>query len=251
MTRRNVAWLLSTLLVCVLVLISGTTSNAQDRERTPTPTFRETLRFITATPRPATATPTVTASPTVSLTPSMTPTATVTTIYTTLRQTVTDPDIVVRFLLDETCFLEGNEITGRVILRNLKQDAVYIYLSGQIAFSINNSPILPDFPPQVPSAEEDFILLEPNDEVVVFELEDLGLFVQGMGSESGIDFSQTETIFGLPIGEYWVTAAYSNPHDGLEEQFDGRFLIPQAAWRGLTISREVRFSVADNLDNCP
>lgn len=241
----------ATTAVLVLLVLMSSFSFAQQPTTTPTPTFRETIRFTTATARPPTATPSITPTPTTSPTPSQTPTPTVTSVYDTLRENVTDADLAVRFLLDETCFVTGNEITGRIVLRNLKDEAVYIYLSGQIAFSINNSPLLPSFPPPVPSDRTEFILLQPNAEVVIFELEDLGLFVQGMGPESGIDFSESGIIFGLPIGEYWVTAAYSNPHDGLDEQFDGTYLVPEAAWRGLTISRERRFTVVADAAECP
>lgn len=251
MSSRKILLIGAASVTVMVLLLMASFSLAQSPTPTPTPTFRETLRFITATPRPPTPTPSITPSPTISLTPSPTPSPTATTIYATLRAAVTDPDIAVRFLLDDACFVEGTEITGRVILRNLRSAPVYIYLGGRIGFSINNSPILPEFPPQAPSARSEFILLEPNNEVVVQEIEDLGLFVQGMGSESGIDFSESEIIFGLPVNEYWVTAAYSNPHDGLEEQFDGTYLIPQAAWRGLTISRERRFIVVADADACP
>lgn len=237
------------LLSLLAVMIQS--SQAQSTETTPSPTFRETIRFITATPKAITATPTASMTPSQSPTPSITPTATVTTNYDDLRQMMTDDAIGMRFVLDDNCFLVDNEITGRVILRNLSQEALYIYLPGQIALSINNSSLLPDFEPRAPSRREEFLLLEPGDEVQLLEIEDLGLFVQGMGSESGIDFFASGTIFGLPVGQYWVTAAYTNPHTGLEEQVDGSYLIPEAAWRGRIISRELRFQVVDNRNDCP
>lgn len=252
---RRILIALMVVTVMVILLITDSNISAQlspTSSPTITPTFQRTIQFVSATPRPPTSTFTASPSPTISVTPSQTPTPTVTSIYTELRDTVvTDPELLVRFTLDADCFLVESEITGNITLRNLKRGAIYVYLSGQIAFSINNSPILPDFPPQAPSSRSEFELLEPNAEIRVFDLDDLGLFVQGMGPQSGIDFFETGTIFGLPPGEYWVTAAYSNPHDGLEQQFDGTYLIPQSAWRGVSLSREVRFSVVEDLSNCP
>jgi hypothetical protein len=177
-------------------------------------------------------------------------TPTATTIYEDLRTLQTDRDLVVRFTFDSECYLADQEVTGSIALRSLKDDPVYIYLKGQISFSINNSPLLPDFPPNEPVFREDFVLLQPNEEVTILEFEDINPYIQSMGPDSGIDFFATDTLFGLPVGNYWVTAGYSNPHDGLTRQIDDSFLIPEAAWRGTTISRELRFVVVENEEDC-
>lgn len=235
--------------------------NTATPTRTPFPTVTNTAtigfgptldpRLITVTPTPSiTRTPTASPRPGTA-TPAISPTPSATSIYRELRTLQTDEDFVLRFRLDETCFEVDQEITGTIGVRNLKDVGMYVYLEGQISFSINNSPLLPDFPPREPIMTEDFIYLQPNEEVVLLEIEDVGLYIQGMGPESGIDFLETETVFGLPAGDYWLTAGYSNPHDGLKQQVGRTYLIPEAAWRGVAISRELRFSVVEDLDDCP
>ncbi|PJF42399.1 MAG: hypothetical protein CUN55_10090 [Phototrophicales bacterium] len=225
------------MLIGLFSLTIGQHSWAQN-STTPTPTFRQTLRFITATPRLP------------SPTPSLIPTPSPTSIYPELLNEVTDTDLALRFLIDD-CFVKDQEIPASIRLRNLRDESIYIYLNGLIRFSINNSPLLPDFPPIKPNSREDFFLLEPNAEIEILAIEDLGLFIQGLGPESGIDFFETQTIFGLPIGTYWVTAGYTNPHNGLEQQIDGSYFIPNAAWVGTTISREARFVVVEDESDCP
>lgn len=232
--------------------VTATTSLAPSETATTTSTVTETTsptetesvesdetREPSDTEEPDDGTPTETLQPTA------------TTIYEDLRTLVTDRDIIIRFRLDSECYLVDHEVTGTISLRSLKDNPVYIYLKGQISFSINNSPLLPDFPPNEPVLREDFVLLQPNEEVTLLELEDINPYIQSMGPESGIDLFATETLFGLPIGNYWVTAGYSNPHDGLTRQIDDSFLIPEAAWRGTVISRELRFVVVENEEDCP
>lgn len=264
---KKLLWLLP--LVTVMVIYGSHSASGVAPQRTPTATWTlppSPTPTQTLTPSP-TRTPTVTytptasgtasASPTLTETPSLTPTATgptptpsitftptATTIYEELRTLQTDRNFVLRFFLEETCYEVDTEVTGSLAVRNLKPEPFYLYLSGQIMFSINNSPMLPDFPPNEPVLREDFVLIQPNEEVTLLEIEDIGLYIQGIGEESGIDFFANETIYGLPIGEYWITAGYSNPHSGLTRQVDGTYLIPQAAWRGTAISRELRFVVA-------
>lgn len=165
-----------------------------------------------------------------------------------LRQQQTDPNLLLRIELQEECYLSDNEIPARVTVRNFNDNPIYFYVNGQRMFSINNSPLGPDFSPNEPVSTLDFALLD-TDDIFAWDVEDIGLELRGMGPNSGIDFGTT--VFGLPAGEYWLTAAYSNDKDGLTQQRDGTYLIPQAAWRGLAVSREVRFTVVDDLDDCP
>lgn len=230
------------------LVISGLTS-AQVGPN-PTPTFRGTLRFITATPVTPTATASITPTPSTTPTPTITPTPSPTSIYPNLLAEATDPNLGVRFLVEQ-CFEKDQDISASIRLRNLSDEAIYIYLNGQIRFSINNSQLLPNVIPNTPGARDEFFLLEPNAELEIVAIDDLGFFIQGIGPESGINFFETQTIFGLPVGSYWVTAAFTNPHDGLEQQIDGSYLIPRAAWTGTTISREVRFVVVEDSSECP
>jgi hypothetical protein len=230
----------------------------------PSPTFG--FRLNTATPSP-TSTESVEVSPpnpTEKVTPAKSDTAPTVTMEAPstentdptpeptsnnpeLRQRQQDRNVLVALQLDNNCYLTDNEIPGRIVLQNFGETPFYLYIRGQLLFSINNSPLGPDFPPPAPSLREDFILLEFEDSYT-WQIEDLGLFIQGMGPASGIDFS--ETVFGLPPGNYWVTAGYSNDKDGLTEQIDGTYLIPEAAWRGIAVSREVRFRVVRDLAEC-
>lgn len=270
---KRLLWLIP--LVVLVVLYGSHSASGTAPQRTPTATWTalpSNTPTHTAIPSPTrTLTPTLTATTTslASATPSITPTETAsatptatgptptptitytptaTTIYEDLRLLQTDRDFVLRFFLDEECYDVDTEVTGSLAVRSLKTEPFYLYLSGQIMFSINNSPMLPDFPPNEPVLPTDFVLVQPNEEVTLIEFKDIGLYIQGIGEESGIDFIENETIYGLPIGDYWITAGYSNPHTGLTEQIDGTYLIPQAAWRGTAISRELRFTVAEE---CP
>ncbi|NDJ86742.1 MAG: hypothetical protein GYB66_12715 [Chloroflexi bacterium] len=246
--KRQLLPILTTVIVMLGLIAAGTEASFAQR-RTATPTASPTQ---TASPSVTiTMTPTGTQTPSASETPSLTPTPSPTSNNAELREAQEDLDIGLRFELDASCFEVDQEITGRLEVRNWNDVPRYFYLSGQIAFSINNSPLLPDFPPRKPLFREDFVLIAPNQEIILLILEDLGLYIQGMGPESGIDFDTTATVFGLPTGEYWVTAAYINPYDGLEQQADQSYLVPQAAWQGLAVSREVRFTVVDDLDDCP
>ncbi len=236
------------LLVLVSLMVGG--FSAAQNGPVATPTFRQTLRFITATPLTPSPTPSNTPTPSITPTPSNTPTPSPTSIYPELLTQLTDPDLAVRFLLDR-CFVKDEDISASIRLRNLRDEAIYIYLNGQIRFSINNSPLLPNLTPNEPGLRNEFFLLEPNAELEILAIDDLGLFIQSIGPESGIDFFETQTIFGLPVGNYWVTAGYTNPHRGLEQQLDGSYLIPQAAWVGTTLSREVRFVVVEDESACP
>ncbi|GIK63672.1 MAG: hypothetical protein BroJett018_14660 [Chloroflexota bacterium] len=187
-------------------------------------------------------------TPTLSGSPTATPTATATSNSAELRARNTDPDFVLRLVLDSNCYEVDTEITGKLVAHNYRPAPIYLYLRGQIMLSINDSPLLPDFPPGEPLVRDDFVRLA-YDEFYEWEIEDLGLYVLSMGLDTPIDMS--ETIYGLPVGDYWVTVAYNNPHSGLTEQRDGTYLIPEAAWRGLSVSREVRFSVVSDLADCP
>lgn len=256
-----------------LTVTAVPTVAAQDLTAAPSATRTATL-MATATEAPASPTPSPdsptpadsspSASPETPATDAttVTPTAqngqtdgdsapsgpTPTSINPILRQRQQDRDFLVQFQLERSCFLTNTEIPARIVVTNFREGPIYLYTRGQLLFSINNSNLEPDFSPPEPTLREDFVLLETT-ESYTFELEDLGLFIQGMGPVSGIDFS--DTFLGLPSGEYWVTAAYSNDKDGLTEQQDGSYLIPQAAWRGTGVSREVRFTVVDDLADCP
>ena len=165
-----------------------------------------------------------------------------------LRALQEDRNILVELRLDENCYLSDQEIPAEISLRNFGEAEIYLYTRGQLLFSINNSPLAPDFPPPAPNFREEFEILALEGRYV-WELEDLGLYLRGMGPEAGIDFG--DTIFGLPSGYYWLTVAYSNDQSGLIEQIDGTYLIPEAAWRGIAVSRESRFTVVDDLADCP
>ncbi|MBI5930098.1 MAG: hypothetical protein HY862_12375 [Chloroflexi bacterium] len=267
--KRTKLWLLG-----VLIMVLGAFSVAAIQPTQPstnwvapqraTPTYTATVPTLTPTPtntRPPVTpslTPTLTVTPSITPTntmtstpagsPTMTPTATATTINAELQTRNSDPDLVLRLILDSNCYLVDNEITGKLVVSNFHENPIYLYLRGQIMLSINNSPLLPDFPPGEPLIGDDFVRLG-YDEFYEWEIEDLGLYVLSMGLETPIDMS--ETIYGLPVGDYWVTVAYNNPHSGLAKQRDGTYLIPEAAWRGLSVSREVRFSVVPDLADCP
>jgi hypothetical protein len=232
---------------------TATPTVRQVASATPSQTNTVVARSATATTA-VTATNTVTMTPTVTLTatpdgsPTATPTATATTINVELRTRQSDPDVLLRIFLDSECYLVDTEVTGRLEMRNFREKTIYLYVRGQIMLSINNSALLPDFPPGEPLSREDFVRLE-FDQAHNWFIEDLNLYVLGMGLELPIDMS--ETIYGLPVGEYWITMAYNNPHNGLTEQRDGTYLIPEAAWRGLAVSREARFVVVEDLADCP
>ena len=165
-----------------------------------------------------------------------------------LRQQQTDPNFLLRITLEEECYLSDLEIPARLVARNFSENPFYLYINGQRLFSINNGPLGPDFPPNEPVTSDEFVFME-TDDVYAWDVEDVGLELRGMGPNAGIDFGTT--VFGLPAGNYWLTAAYSNDKDGLTQQRDGTYLIPQAAWRGIAVSREVRFTVVDDLEDCP
>ncbi|NOG65172.1 MAG: hypothetical protein HND46_17285 [Chloroflexi bacterium] len=215
------------------------------RTNTRPPVTPSLTSTVTSTPS---MTPTSTMTPTLSGSPTATPTATATSNSAELRARNTDPDFVLRLVLDSNCYEVDTEITGKLVAHNYRPAPIYLYLRGQIMLSINDSPLLPDFPPGEPLVRDDFVRLA-YDEFYEWEIEDLGLYVLSMGLDTPIDMS--ETIYGLPVGDYWVTVAYNNPHSGLTEQRDGTYLIPEAAWRGLSVSREVRFSVVSDLADCP
>ncbi len=220
-----------------------TATPTQTNTRPPvTPSLTST---VTSTPS-ITPTSTMTATPAGS--PTATPTATATTNSAELRALNTDPDFVLRLVLDSNCYEADTEITGKLVAHSYRLDPIYLYLRGQIRLSINDSPLLPDFRPGEPLVRDDFVILG-YDEFYEWDIEDLGLYVLSMGLETPLDMS--ETIYGLPVGDYWVTMAYNNPHSGLTEQRDGTYLIPEAAWRGLSVSREVRFSVVSDVADCP
>ena len=231
--------------------VTTTLSPTPSETATVEPSATETVEIQEATGATETIDPTATSEADADSTPTETAMPTATTIYEELRALQTDRDLVVRFMLDSECYPADQEVSGSIALRSLKDDPVYIYLKGQISFSINNSPLLPDFPPAEPVLREDFVLLQPNEEVIILEFEDINPYIQSMGPDSGIDFFATETLFGLPVANYWVTAGYVNPHDGLTRQIDDSFLIPEAAWRGIIISREIRFVVVENEEDCP
>ncbi len=164
-----------------------------------------------------------------------------------LRSRQEDLNILVEVRLEEDCYLADHEIPAEISLRNFGDAPIYLYTRGQLLFSINNSVLGPDFPPPEPIFNDEFVILNTEDRYV-WELEDLGLYLRGMGPEAGVNFG--ETIFGLPSGFYWLTVAYSNDKSGLIEQIDGTYLIPEAAWRGIAVSRESQFLVVDDLADC-
>lgn len=165
-----------------------------------------------------------------------------------LRAQQTDRDILLSIRLNGTCFAADTEIPAQIIVESFKPTAFYFYTRGALLFSINNSPLLLNVPAPEPLATDEFLLLALSD-TYTFELEDVGLFLRGIDpTQLAFDFGAT--VFGLPAGDYWLTAGYTNPHDGLEPQRDGTFLIPQAAWRGTLVTREVRFRVVNTLADC-
>lgn len=200
-----------------------------------------------------TTTPPASATPQASATPEATPTISVfdsrnsegptpTSNVEALQLLQTNPTLLVSIEMRETCFVEGEPIPFRLIGRNLADDAIYFYTEGSWQFSINNGDVGPVLASRVPTLTEEFDLIEPNS-IYVRDEEDLGLWVQSLGPEYR-SFA-TETGFGLPQGDYWVTFLYTNDQDGLTEQPDETFLIERAAWTGTAVSFELRFRVAE------
>lgn len=216
---------------------------------TETPTLEPTAELPTTTTPEVTDEVTVETEPTVEDVEEATlePTELPPSNNDELRALQEDRNILVELQLEENCYLSDNEIPATFSLRNFGDADIYLYIRGQLMFSLNNSEFGPDFPPPPPALREEFETLSIEDRYL-WELEDLGLYLRGLGPQSGIDFG--DTIFGLPAGYYWLTVGYSNNQSGLIEQIDGTYLIPEAAWRGIAVSREVRFSVVDDLADC-
>lgn len=156
-------------------------------------------------------------------------------------------DLFITMRLDGECFAANDFISFTLEVLNVSQNSIYFYKNGLWMLSINNSPLGPRLAIQEPQLREDFVELDPNGNYLQEE-DDLGLWVQGLGPDSGI--SATPTGFGLPAGDYWVTFVYTNDKDGLSEQPDGTFLIDRAAWRGTTVASEKRFRVVEDVSEC-
>ncbi len=148
---------------------------------------------------------------------------------------------------DGECYLAGDFIPFRLVARSFETAPIYFYTEGKWMLSINNSPIGPQLASREPTARDEFVEL-PTNEAYTRQEEDLGLWVQSLGMESGIAFS--ETGIGLPAGQYWVSFLYNNDQDGLTEQVGGFYLIERAAWRGTAVAAEVRLHVVDDLTLC-
>jgi hypothetical protein len=174
--------------------------------------------------------------------------ATPTSIHADLYLQNTGNDFLVQISLGGDCFVEGEPIPGRLLMQNLGQDILYYYVDGAFAFSLNNSPVdMEALQPPPPTTRTDFVTLDLNARYEI-PFEDLGTFLQTRIEGNSVDFEIVEE--GLPTGDYWLTAIYRNPYDGLEPQPDGTYIIPQAAWTGIAVSREIRFSVVENFGNC-
>jgi hypothetical protein len=158
-----------------------------------------------------------------------------------------NPTLVLQLKLDTPCFLAEEPIGFRLEILSLETAPIYFYREGQWQLSLNNSPLGPSLAPRVPSAREEFVDLLPK-QTLTRQEEDLGLWVMSLGPE--MLRLATSTGLGLPAGDYWVTFVYRNDQDGLTEQFDGRFLIDRAAWRGVLVAPEVRFKVVTDLTAC-
>lgn len=177
--------------------------------------------------------------------PAFTPTS----INDALRAQHTDRDIAIRLKLDRTCMLSGEAVRGNIEIESFKATPVYLYIAGIFSVSLNNSPLRTDVDSPVPAERGDFILLQTEQRYDV-PITDFAQFVREAGVDAGgINFGALES--GFPAGDYWVTVAYRNNQDGLTPQPDGSFLLPQAAFQGLLVSREVRFFVVDDVNNCP
>lgn len=164
-----------------------------------------------------------------------------------LQALVDNPNILLTAQLDTECFLAGDFIPFRLTALSLESEPIYFYREAKWMVSINNSPVGPQLASRIPTTRDEFVNVPPN-ETYVRQEEDLGLWVQSLGPDSGIAFS--ETGIGLPAGEYWVTFVYSNDQDGLQQQVDGSYLIDRAAWRGTAVAREIRLRVVSDLSQC-
>lgn len=196
--------------------------------------------------------PTVTLAPThtaIPETPTETPIpqATPTSNSAEIKALQDNSDLFVTLRFEAECGVAGEFIPFTLEVINVSNGALYFYKNGLWMLSINNSPVGPRLAIQEPQLRSDFVELAPNT-TFVQEEDDLGLWVQSLGPESGIAFSPTG--LGLPAGDYWVTFVYTNDKDGLTEQPDGTFLIDRAAWRGTTVSSEKRLRVVENLSEC-
>lgn len=150
-------------------------------------------------------------------------------------------------VLEDSCFISGQPIPFQLNATNLGGEAIYFYLEGRWLLSFNNSAPGPQVAPRVPSSRAEFISLAPN-EVYQRAEEDLGLWVLSLGPQ--YLRSASATGFGLAAGDYWIAFLYNNDQDGLEQQPDGGYLIDRAAWRGTSLSAEVRFRVVDEQTDC-
>lgn len=173
-----------------------------------------------------------------------------------LRLQQTDPDLALVIDNMQACYLAYQEIPVGVSLTSYKTDPNFrFYIEGGLLFSINNTALLQTGAVPEPLFREQIINI-PAFEVYSFPLiEDLGLFLRGVEplelAPSGIPFGTADdTGFGLPPGNYRLTAGYINPHDGLTQQADGSYLTPFAAWRGTLVSRDVAFRVVEDLRFC-
>lgn len=220
---------------------------------TPSPVVTDTPEaVIEATEEAATATEEsmpaaeATSEPTQAV-PTDIPQATSTSNAAELRALQDNQDLFITLRLEGTCFAAGDFIPFTLEVLNVSQNPVYFYKNGLWMLSINNSRLGPPLNIPEPQVREDFINLGPNRNFIQEE-DDLGLWVQGMGPDSGIPL--TPTGIGLPAGDYWVTFVYTNDKDGLTEQPDGTFLIDRAAWRGTTVTSERRFRVVEDVSEC-
>ena len=164
-----------------------------------------------------------------------------------LREMQNDPALVVSIQTNSTCISANSPIPFRLAVRNTGAKTVYFYLNGNWLISINNSSLGPQLAPLAPTSPNDFLALAPGI-AYIQEEKDLGLWALALGPVSGISVTPTGT--GLPVGNYWITFAYSNDLSDLPEQADGTRLIPYSAWHGIAVSSEIRFEVVNDLSDC-
>jgi len=182
-----------------------------------------------------------------SATPAIEPTPMPTSNAPELQALLENPTLLLTTEMEATCFLAGDFIPFRLVVRSLETANIYFYKNGRWLFSINNSPPGPQLTSREPTLRDEFVDLPPN-EIYIQDEEDLGLWVLSLGPSAGDLVSPTG--LGLPAGDYWVTFLYNNDQDGLREQFGGTYLIEKAAWRGTVVAPEVRFRVVNDLSEC-
>lgn len=156
-------------------------------------------------------------------------------------------DLFLTMRLEQDCFAANDFIPFTLDIINVSANPIYFYKNGLWRLSINNSSLGPQLAIQEPQLRDDFVTLAPNSNFIQNE-DDLGLWVQSLGPDSGIPL--TPTGIGLPAGDYWITFVYSNDKNGLTEQPDGTYLIDRSAWLGTTVASEKRLRVVDDISEC-